>query len=137
MPIAGSARATSTLAARTAESSGRRSTRSRMRDQMPASPTLLLMRPTNGTRPFSTRSPSLDSTAGSTVSDPITATATTMIVPVAKEAKLEIPPRYIPAIATITVKPEISTARPEVAAAASIAALFSRPAARSSRALLR
>ena len=30
-----------------------------------------------------------------------------MIVPVANEAKLEIPPRYMPAMATITVKPEI------------------------------
>ena len=64
----------------------------------------------------------------------MTATATTMIVPVANEAKLEIPPRYMPAIATITVKPEISTARPDVAAAASMAASVSRPAARSSRA---
>ena len=33
---------------RAAESSGRRSTRSRMRDQMPASPTVFLMRPTSG-----------------------------------------------------------------------------------------
>ena len=86
---------------------------------------------------MSTRSPSFESRAGSTVSEPMTATATTMIVPVANEAKLEIPPRYMPAMATITVKPEISTARPEVAAAASMAASFSRPAARSSRARLR
>ena len=41
-------------------------------------------RPRNGTRPFSTRSPSLDSIAGSTVSEPITATATTRIVPMPK-----------------------------------------------------
>ena len=69
------------------------------------------------------------------MSEPSTATATTMIVPVANEAKFEIPPRYMPAMATITVKPEISTARPEVAAAASMAAslltsggaLFTRP----------
>ena len=39
----------------------------------------------------------------------------------------------MPAIATITVSPEISTARPEVAAAAASAAPSLRPAARSSR----
>ena len=38
-------------------------------------------RPTNGTRPLSTRSPSHASTAGRTVSEPNMATATTMIVP--------------------------------------------------------
>ena len=59
-----------------------------------------------------------------------------MIVPVANEAKFEIPPRYMPAMATMTVKPEITTARPEVAAAASMAAFVSRPASRSSRARL-
>ena len=60
-----------------------------------------------------------------------------MIVPVANEAKFEIPPRYMPPMATMTVKPEIRTARPEVAAAASMAAFDSRPAARSSRSRLR
>ncbi len=43
------------------------------------------------------------------------------------------PAMYMPAMAIITVKPEISTARPEVAAAASSAASSSLPAARSSR----
>jgi hypothetical protein len=42
----------------------------------------------------------------------------------------------IPAIATITVMPEIRTERPDVAAAASIEARSERPAARSSRARL-
>ena len=137
IPTAGSARATSSPPATSAESSGRASTRSSTRDHRPVLETLVLMRPTKGTRPFSTRSPSFDSSAGSTVSEPITATATTMIVPVANEAKLAIPPRYMPAIATITVRPEIRTERPEVAAAASIAASLSRPAARSSRSRLR
>ena len=59
-------------------------------------------------RPFSTRWPSFESVAGRTVREPITATATTMMVPVANEAKFEIPPRYMPAMATMTVKPEIS-----------------------------
>ena len=47
------------------------------------------------------------------------ATATTRIVPVANDENVELPVRYMPAIATMTVRPEISTARPEVAAAAS------------------
>ncbi len=80
-----------------------------------------------------TRSPSFESSAGSTVSDPSTATATTRIVPVAIEANVLLPARYIPAIAVITVRPETSTERPEVAAAAASAACSSRPAARSSR----
>ena len=61
-------------------------------------------------------------------------TATTMIVPVAKEAKSGTPPRYIPAIAIITVTPETSTARPDVAAAMSTASRALRRASRSSRA---
>ena len=73
-------------------------------------------------RPFSILSPSFDSRAGRTVSEPIIATATTTIVPVANDVKSSSPPRYIPPIANITVQPEISTARPEVAAAASSAA---------------
>ena len=84
-------------------------------------------------RPFSILSPSFDSRAGRTVSEPIIATATTTIVPVANDVKSGSPPRYIPPIANITVQPEISTARPEVAAAASSAASGPRPAARSSR----
>ena len=84
-------------------------------------------------RPFSTLSPSFDSTAGSTVSDPSTATATTTIVPTANDMNVALPVRNIPAIAIITVRPETSTARPEVAAAICSAASFERPARRSSR----
>ena len=90
-------------------------------------------RPRNGIRPFSIRSPSQASSAGRTVSEPTIATATTMIVPVAKEAKVGSPAMYMPAIATITVKPETRIARPEVAAAASSEARSPAPAARSSR----
>ena len=79
-------------------------------------------RPRNGTRPFSTLSPSLDSTAGSTVSEPSIATATTSIVPTANEVNDALPARNMPAMAIITVTPETSTARPEVAAANSSAA---------------
>ena len=43
------------------------------------------------------------------------------------------PVKNIPAIAAITVRPEMSTERPDVAAAAWSAAASERPAARSSR----
>ena len=86
-----------------------------------------------GTPPFSTRSPSHAKSAGSTVSEPTTATATTMIVPVANDSKVGAPARYIPAIASITVRPETSTARPDVAAAAASDASSLLPRSRSSR----
>src|SRR3712207_8746008 len=47
--------------------------------------------------------------------DPSIATATTSIVPVPNDANVELPVMYMPAIATITVRPETSTARPDVA----------------------
>ena len=84
-------------------------------------------------RPFSTRSPSLPSSAGRTVSEPIIAIATTIIVPIEKDMNVLSPERNMPAIAIRTVMPEMRTARPEVAAAASRAACSLRPAARSSR----
>ena len=79
------------------------------------------------------RSPSQASTAGRTVSDEAIAIATTRIVPWANEMNVLSPVRNMPAIAAITVRPEISTARPEVAAATSSAERSLRPAARSSR----
>ena len=85
-----------------------------------------------GTRPFSTLSPSLDSTAGRTVTLPIMATATTSIVPTAKLVKTALPARNMPDIAISTVRPETSTARPDVAAANSSAASDDLPASRSS-----
>ena len=97
------------------------------------SPAMRRMRWRNGIRPFSTRSPSLESTAGSTVSEPSIATATTSIVPTEKDMNVLSPERNMPAIAISTVMPETSTARPEVAAAAARAAASLRPAARSSR----
>ncbi len=48
------------------------------------------------------------------------------------ERKTGEPARNMPAMATMTVMPEISTARPEVAAAASSAASGPLPASRSS-----
>ena len=110
-------------------------TRSRIAPQTRDSPFVLWRRfATHGTRPFSTQ-PLRDrnaSIAGSTVTEPSTATATTMIVPMPNETNTALPARNMPAIAAMTVKPEISTARPEVAAAAFSAASQPRPASRSS-----
>ena len=75
--------------------------------------------------------------AGSTVSEPTTEVATTRIVPIATAVNTENPVRNMPAIATMTVMPEISTDRPEVAAAMSSAATADSPRARSSRSRLR
>ena len=58
-------------------------------------------------RPFSTLSPSLPRSAGSTVSEPIIATATTIIVPIEKDMNVLSPERNMPAIAIRTVMPEI------------------------------
>ena len=137
IPNAGSARITSTPAEATAETSGRRSTRSRMAPQKRESPSLRLRRCRKGILPFSTRSPSQERRAGSTVSEPATAMATTMIVPTAIEVQIAVPPKKSPASAMMTVRPEMRTARPDVAAAASSAAAGPLPAARSSRSRLR
>ena len=128
----GIASTTSTAAAAIADTSGRLRTRSSTHDHARGSP-VRRSGFMNGTRPLLTRSPSFESTAGSTVREPITAIVTTRIVPVANEMNVAAPPKYMPAIAAITVIPETSTARPEVAAAASSAASSERPAARSSR----
>ena len=53
-------------------------------------------------------------------------------MPIAIEVKTALPAISMPAIAIITVRPEISTARPEVAAANSSADSLERPASRSS-----
>ena len=97
------------------------------------SPACWRTRPRNGIRPNSTLSPSSDIRAGSTVTDPATAMSTTRMVATAKPANSCMPDRNIPAIATMTVIPEISTDRPEVAAAIRSAASGAQPRARSSR----
>ena len=71
--------------------------------------------------------------AGRTVSEPITATATTSTEPVPSEVNTTSPARYMPAIETITATPETTTACPEVAAAISTASIRPAPRARSSR----
>ena len=79
------------------------------------------------------RSPSHASTAGTTVTEPIMATATTMIAPTPSAVKVRPPAKNMPAMATMTVKPETSTARPEVAAAVWTASILVAPRAFSSR----
>jgi hypothetical protein len=116
---------------RTAESTGRRRTWSKIAPQIRPSLSSRRRRPTSGMRSRSTLSPSLESKAGRTVSEPSTATATTRIVARPSEAMVASPVRNMPAIATTTVNPEMSTERPEVAAATSSAARALRPAARS------
>ena len=81
--------------------------------------------------PRSTRSPSLPSSAGSTVSDPTIAANTTSIAPTPIDVKIFEPESSIPAIAIRTVPPEMSTAWPDVAAARWSASSW--PAVRSSR----
>ena len=132
-PKAGMASATTAPPTSSSATTGARRTRSTTAPQTRGSAPLSRRRATNGTRAAITRSPSFESRAGRTVSEPSIATATTRIVPVAIEANVLSPARYIPAMAVITVRPETSTDRPEVAAAAWSAACSSRPAARSSR----
>lgn len=87
----------------------------------------------NGTRPFSTRSPSSERSAGSTVTEPTMATATTISEARPIASNSAIPVKSMPAIATQTVTPETTMARPLVAAAIISAVRGSRPLARSSR----
>ncbi len=134
-PSAGIASATISPPAITSETTGRARTRPTIAPQTRDSP-LVRWRSleTYGTRPFSVQPlrPRNESIAGRTVSEPTIATATTRIVPTAKDSKTALPARNIPAIATMTVMPEMSTARPDVAAAALSAASGERPASRSS-----
>ena len=90
-------------------------------------------RPRNGILPLSTQVPSRDSAAGSAVSEPSTETPTTVIVPTASPEKTSMPVRNSPASEIMTVRPDTTMARPEVAAAIRSAWSLPRPAARSSR----
>ena len=88
---------------------------------MPPRPIRRLSRHSSGTRGRSTQRPSLTSSAGSTVIEPSTATATTRIAPVASELKVASPTTNRPAIEAITAPPETRIEWPEVAAAISTA----------------
>ena len=67
-------------------------------------------RQTSGIRGRSTQRPSFASTAGSTVSEPTTATATTRIEPTAKDENTASRARNSPAIEMMTAVPETTTA---------------------------
>ena len=113
MPSAGSASATSSAVATPAEMSGRARTRSRI--QLHARdwpPPRWRIRPRIGTRPFSVQpfSPSQESIAGRNVSEPTTATATTVIVPTPNETNTDEPDRSMPAIEISTMKPDTTIA---------------------------
>ena len=112
------------------DSAGRRRTAPITAPQNRSSPGRL---PKIGIRPLSTLSPSRCSSAGSTVSEPMTAVKTTIIVPIPIVVKIALPANSIPAIAIRTVAPEMRTAWPEVAAVRRRAACEGRPARRSSR----
>jgi len=84
-------------------------------------------------RPRSMRGPSSSSTAGSTVSEPTTAQATTAIVPAAMPLKMSDPTTNCAAIAIATVVPAMTTVRPDVRAVRSSASCDDSPRARSSR----
>lgn len=71
-------------------------------------------------------------TAGSTVTEPATAHATTAMVPLAIPLKMFEPTMNWPDIAIITVRPATSTERPTVAAVRSSASDVPRPRWRSS-----
>jgi hypothetical protein len=90
-------------------------------------------RPRNGIRARSAHGPSQDSSAGSAVSEPATATPTTAMVPIATPVNTAYPLRNSPASAIITVSPETTMARPEVAAARRSASMVPAPRVRSSR----
>ena len=116
-----------------AATTGRRMTRLTTPLQNRDSPAGRRSRLVNGIRPFSTRSPSQASTAGSTSSETNISTATTLTVATANDSKVASPVMNMPDMAIITVIPEISTARPEVRAAASRDSCGLLPLARSSR----
>ncbi len=130
---AGVASTSRTSTAATAEIAGRASTRLSTAPHIRLSPSPRRMRCRNGTRPLSTLLPSAASTAGTTVTEPIMATATTMIAPMPSCVNVLSPARNIPAMAAMTVNPEISTARPDVAAAVSTASCLLAPLRTSSR----
>ena len=134
IPRAGRASATMASPATSSETSGLCSTTRITAGQNRPAPSLRRSRCTSGTRGRSIRSPSSESIAGSTVSEPSTATATTSIVPMAIEAKVASPESSSPDIAMQTARPETTTARPLVRAAVSMASARLAPRSRSSRA---
>ena len=131
---AGSDSTISSVAAPSADSSGRRMTPRVQRIQKPSRPGRSL-RP--GMRSALMRGPSSISTAGSSVMAASTATVTTMIAASAIDCTARTGTIQIEASETITVMPEKATAVPEVAIAVATARSVGAPASSSSRNLAR
>jgi len=113
---------------------GRRITARAMRDQKRLSaPAVAVARPSSGTRSESTRSPSSEITAGTSVSAATTETIPTRIAPAARLRMMLSGTSSIPTSAITNAVPLKRTARLAVPPAAAIASIFSRPRARSSR----
>ncbi len=91
------------------------------------------LRATKGMLSRFTPSPRIASVAGRNVNEPITATRTTEIVPIAIDRNSGSSSRNNPPIEIITARPEKKTARPAVLLATWMAASFSRPCRRSVR----
>ncbi|MBB2740552.1 UNVERIFIED_ORG: hypothetical protein FHR35_000372 [Microbispora rosea subsp. rosea] len=134
MPNAGKATTMRTSAAVPPHSRGRRTTACATVDHRRDSTAAVRRRLSHGMRPPSTRRPSRASSAGSTVTEPIIARPTTSTAPTVSPRKLSSPVNSRPARHSITVRPETTTACPEVRAVISSARTMSRPPARSSRA---
>ena len=117
--------------ARAAAAAGWRSTRPVSEDQNP--PPRRRARRGSRIRPASILVPSRVSTAGSTVTEPATAQKMTAIVPAAMPLSIFSPGRNMPATATATMLPEITTVRPEVRDVVSRALRAVAPACRSWR----
>ena len=133
MPSPGTASAIMASAAIEPQASGRATTRRTSAVHSRDGRAEVRRRPSTGIRPRSAHGPSQDSSAGSTVSEPMTATPTTAMVPMATPVNTPYPLRNKPPSAIITVSPETTMARPEVPAAIRSASAVLAPLARSSR----
>ena len=134
MLSAGIAMAPSTSTEITSVRAGRRSEGRSNTAHRRDSRSCIVHRHSTGTRGRSMPLPSSASNAGSTVSEPSTAIATTMIEPVPSDSNVTSPVRNSPSIDTMTAAPETSTECPAVSAAISIASSLVCPAWRSARA---
>jgi hypothetical protein len=133
IPVAGTASASSAITATPPQATGRAATARASAPHTRDGRAAARLRPRNGMRPASAFGPSHDSSAGRTVSEPMTAIPITAIVATAMAWNSAAPPRNSPAIAAITVRPETKIVRPDVRAAIRSASSFDRPRARSSR----
>ena len=130
---AGAARASNSAAAASADTHGRRITRPVQRDQNRDWVASGRRDQCRYDDRFAAARPNAASTAGVNVVEVSTAMATARMAPVAIDCSTGVLIRYRPVTEAITVIPDSTTARPEVAIAASAASAGSRPARSSSR----